>query len=259
MGEGFWMPAESRATVRVAGAEAESFLQDLVTNDLSKLGPDALLYAALLTPQGKYLFDFFIRREGEVFLLDVAADRAAALVQRLSMYRLRRKVEIAEAGVPVALFWGGEPPAGALADPRDPALGFRLYGLPRPEGANEGSQADYDALRVARLVPESGAELIPDETYILEAGFERLRGVDFRKGCYVGQEVTARMKHKTELKKGLVRVAVEGEAAPGTPVEAEGKPAGTLHTVAGGEGLAHLRFDRAEGEMQAGAARLRRL
>ena len=253
------MADEARATVRVAGPEAEPFLQDLVTNDLSKLGPGALLYAALLTPQGKYLFDFLIAREPGGFLLDVAADRAAALVQRLSMYRLRRKVEIAEAGVPVALFWGGDPPEGALADPRAAALGFRLYGLHRPEGAAEGRRADYDALRVAHLVPETGAELLPDETYILEAGFERLGGVDFRKGCYVGQEVTARMKHKTELKKGLVRVSVEGKAAPGTPVQAGGKPAGILHSVAGAEGLAHLRFDRAEGEMTAGAARLRRL
>lgn len=253
------MAEERRATVRATGPEAEPFLQDLITNDLTKLGQGALLYAALLTPQGKYLFDFLIAREEGGFLLDVAADRAAALIQRLSLYRLRRKVEIAEAGLPVALFWGGEPPEGALADPRAEALGFRLYGRARPKDAAEGTRADYDALRVAHLVPETGIELLPDETYILEAGFERLHGVDFRKGCYVGQEVTARMKHKTELKKGLVRVSVEGEAAPGTPVEADGKPAGALHTVAGGEGLAHLRFDRATGDMRAGAARLRRL
>jgi tRNA-modifying protein YgfZ len=100
-------------------------------------------------------------------------------------------------------------------------------------------------------------ELVPDETYILEAGFERLHGVDFRKGCYVGQEVTARMKHKTELRKGLVQVRVEGEAPVGTEILADGKPAGTLYTQSGGLGIAHLRLDRAGGTMQAGDARVR--
>ena len=106
------------------------------------------------------------------------------------------------------------------------------------------------------LVPETGIELLPDDTYILEAGFERLHGVDFRKGCYVGQEVTARMKHKTELRKGLARVRIEGAAPVGTGIQAEGKPAGTLFTRSGDRALAHLRFDRTEGEMRAGATRV---
>jgi folate-binding protein YgfZ len=108
---------------------------------------------------------------------------------------------------------------------------------------------------VQHIIPEP--ELVENETYILEAGFERLNGVDFRKGCYVGQEITARMKHKTELKKGLRRVAVQGQAAFGDAITANGKPAGTLFTVVGEYGLAHLRFDRAQGEMQAGGANLR--
>ena len=113
------------------------------------------------------------------------------------------------------------------------------------------------ARRIALGVPESGAELLPDDSYILEMGFERLNGVDFRKGCYVGQEVTARMKHKTDLRKGLVRVRVEGEAPPpGTEIRAGDKPAGTLHSAAGGQGLAYLRFDRATGELVAGEARI---
>ena len=105
-------------------------------------------------------------------------------------------------------------------------------------------------------MPASGVELVPDETYILEAGFEALNGVDFHKGCFVGQEVTARMKHKTELKKRLVRVQVEGAAPPGTSVTAEGKPAGTLFTQSGGTGLAHLRLDRISGPLLAGEARV---
>lgn len=256
-----WIPDAGRAVLRLSGPEALEFLQDLVTNDLRRLGADDLVYAAILTPQGKYLFDFFVGAEGEALWIDVAEARAAALAQRLSIYRLRRKVEIAPTALRVGLWTGAERPEGARRDARAEGLGWRVYGSPpaAPASAPPADPAAYAALRVRLAVPETGLELVPDETYILEAGFERLNGVDFRKGCYVGQEVTARMKHKTELRKGLVRVAVEGEAAPGTPVETEGRSAGTLFTVAGGAGLAHLRFDRAEGEMRAGTARLRLL
>ena len=121
-----------------------------------------------------------------------------------------------------------------------------------------GEEADWEALRVAAGGPESGVELLPNESFPLEYGFEALNGVDFRKGCYVGQEVTARMKHKTELRKGLRRVLVEGSAPVGTEILAEdGRPAGTLFTQAGGEGLAYLRFDRTDGSLRAGDAVLR--
>ncbi|MEX0308697.1 MAG: folate-binding protein YgfZ, partial [Tateyamaria sp.] len=116
---------------------------------------------------------------------------------------------------------------------------------------------DWTALRVAHMIPATGIELTPD-TFILEAGFEALNGVDFRKGCYVGQEVTARMKHKTTLRKGLARVRVEGDAQPGTAITADGKPAGTLHSRAGDAAIAYLRFDRATGVMHAGDARVTR-
>jgi folate-binding protein YgfZ len=146
----------------------------------------------------------------------------------------------------------GDAPPGALADPRDPALGWRAYG----EAAGADPVIDWNAIRVERLVPETGIELLPDESYILEHGFERLHGVDFRKGCYVGQEVTARMKHKTDLRKGLARVRIEGEAEPGAEITAGGKPVGQLGTRSGGRALAYLRYDRAEGEMRAGPARI---
>jgi len=146
----------------------------------------------------------------------------------------------------------GPPPPGALADPRLAALGWRRYG--GPEGSDPA--IDWDAIRVAHVIPETGIELIPDETYILEAGFEALHGVDFRKGCYVGQEVTARMKHKTDLRKGLVRVRIEGQAEPGAEILAGDRPAGHLFTRSGDQALAHLRLDRATGEMRAGQARL---
>jgi tRNA-modifying protein YgfZ len=222
-----------------------------VTNDLGRL-KDGLVYAAILTPQGKYLADFFLKDAGEAILLDADADQAAGLAQRLAMYRLRAAVSIGDAGVTVRR-GTGPAPAGALPDPRHPDLGWRLYGA----GAGDDG-TDFDAIRVAHCIPEAGIELIPNDTFILEAGFERLHGVDFRKGCYVGQEVTARMKHKTELRKGLAIVEVEGAAPVGTSLlTADGKEAGTLYTQSGGRGIAYLRFDRAAEPLLAGDATVR--
>jgi folate-binding protein YgfZ len=268
------LPAPDRAVLRIAGEEARDWLQSLVTNDVRRLGPGAPVYAALLTAQGKYLFDFFLVEAADgAVLLDAAAARAPALAQRLAMYRLRRKVTVTDvtADTRVALVWGSEgapavPGALTVPDPRAPSLGWRLYAADAEAalaaaGAARAEPSEWAALRVAAMVPETDVELLAEDSYILESGFDRLNGVDFRKGCYVGQEVTARMRHKTELRKGLVRVAVEGAAPPpGTEAtDAEGKPAGQLFTVAGGEGLAHLRFDRAEGPLRAGGATLRRV
>ena len=270
----------ARAVLRLAGEEARDFLQDLVTNDVSRARGDTAVWAALLTPQGKYLSDFFVIEDGRdpdvpALLVDAPLAHGGELAKRLALYRLRRKIEITAAGLDAALLWGDAPPqtppqippqtpAGALLvrDPRDPALGWRLYApdpaaalaatdaAPAPEGA-------YDALRIAVRAPEAGAELGPD-SYILEAGFERLHGVDFRKGCYVGQEIVARMKHKTELRRRLMRVAVTGAPpAPGAEILTEaGRVAGQLGIVSGGEGLAMLRVDRASGPLTAGEARL---
>ena len=239
----------NRTIFRITGSDARNFLQGLVTNDVEKLDR-GLVYAALLTPQGKYMADFFLVPEGDAILLDVDSSLAAMLLQRLSMYKLRADVTIAETDLMVKR-GTGPAPDGALADPRNEALGWRLYGV---EGGDDGS--DWDAIRVAHCIPATGIELTP-ETYILEAGFEGLNGVDFRKGCYVGQEVTARMKHKTELRKGLRVVEIEGDAPAGTPIMADGKEAGTLFTSAGSRAIAHLRLDRAKGDMTAGDARLR--
>ena len=197
---------DQRKTFLITGSDADNFLQGLVTNDVGKL-EQGLVYTALLTPQGKYIADFFLSRHEDGILLDVDASLADALAKRLAMYRLRADVDI----------------------------------------------TDWTAVRVAHAIPATGIELTPD-TYILEVGFERLNGVDFRKGCYVGQEVTARMKHKTELKKGLVQVEIDGSAPVGTEITSNGKPAGTLFSQSGGKALAYLRFDRATGPMQAGDA-----
>ena len=234
-----------RRIIRVGGADRVDFLQGLVTNDVTH----APVWAALLTAQGKYLADFLIVPQDDALLLDVDARLADDLLRRLSMYKLRAAVELAPAELQVTR-GTGTAPDGAIPDPRHPALGWRLY------GAAEGDDGtDWDAIRVAHAIPESLVELIPNETFILEAGFERLHGVDFRKGCYVGQEVTARMKHKTELRKGLVTVAIDGEAPVGTPIlMADGREAGTLFTQSGGRAIAHLRFDRMDGPLTAAEA-----
>lgn len=260
-----------RTVIIMTGGDVRDVLQNIVTNDVDQVAPGRLVYAALLTPQGKYLFDFFLLDgaafgwpEGSV-LIDAPTGQAAALAQRLKMYCLRRDARI-EGAAPlrVAMVWddadapSGDLPAGAICDPRDPAMGWRLYTNDEdlPGGVLPGAPQELHAIRIAHMVPQSGIELVSEDTYILEAGFERLSGVDFRKGCYVGQEVTARMKHKAELRKGLVRVQVDGDAPPGTEIRTGGKPAGTLFSVLDGQGLAHLRFDRAGEGMEAGAARV---
>jgi tRNA-modifying protein YgfZ len=245
--------AADRRVMSLTGADVLPFLQGLVTNDVLPLakGP-GLVWTALLTPQGKYLADFFVANTGTGLILDLPEVLADSTLRRLSMYRLRADVQMGPS--PLHVQRGlGPGPAGALRDPRDPGLGWRAY----MEEPGSAAVIDWTALRVAACVPETGVELIPDETYILEAGFERLHGVDFRKGCYVGQEVTARMKHKTDLRKGLVRVAVTGHAPPGTPIIAGGKEAGILFSQSGDRAIAWLRHDRIVPVMQAGDAEVR--
>lgn len=238
-----------RRILRLTGKDTDSFLQGLITNDVQRLS-NGLVYAALLTPQGKYLADFFLKRDGESVLLDVADELADGLVKRLTMYKLRADVTIEATDMNLQR-GSGPVPDGALPDPRHPDLGWRAYSA-APEG-DDGT--DWDAIRVQHCIPESGIELTPD-SYVLESGFEALNGMDFKKGCYVGQEVTARMKHKTELRKGLRVVEITGKAPVGTEIQSGGKPAGVLFTQSGGKAIAYLRLDRASGEMKAGDATL---
>jgi len=241
----------NRRVLALTGSDVRDFLQGLISNDIAG-AEDGLIYAALLSPQGKYLFDFFVFRDGDAWLVDVAEERAAALAQRLTMYKLRADVAVSATERPVYQLWDSE---AGYPDPRHEALGRRAY----EAQSLDGPGPDWEALRVAHLIPETGQELIADETFILEANFEAIRGVDFKKGCYVGQEVTARMKHKTELRKGLARVEIDGSATAPAAITAEGKAAGQLTSIAGSRGLAHLRFDRARGDMETETAVLRRL
>jgi len=239
--------APTRRILRLSGKDTRDFLQGLVTNDVGKV-ENGLVYAAILTPQGKYLADFFLLANGNDILMDTDAAQTDALVQRLTMYKLRADVQIVLTDLHVHRGVSDLPKDGYI-DPRTSDLGWRAY------RSNEATDTDVDwsALQVQHIVPTSGIDLTPD-TFILEAGFERLNGVDFRKGCYVGQEVTARMKHKTELRKGLAQVKITGAAESGTPISANDKAAGTLLSRAGDVAIAHLRFDRATGPMQAGEA-----
>ncbi|MGR3661325.1 MAG: CAF17-like 4Fe-4S cluster assembly/insertion protein YgfZ [Paracoccaceae bacterium] len=243
--------ATDRVIFAIAGADRVKFLQGLVTNDVEQEG---LIYAALLTPQGKYLADFFLLAQVDCILLDVKNILADGLLQRLNMYKLRAEVTINRSDLSVQRGLG-ETPADAFADPRSEALGWRSYG----KTISDDPTIDWDAIRVARCIPETGIELIANEGFILEAGFENLSGVDFKKGCYVGQEIVARMKHKTELRKGFVTVVVEGDAPIGTDILAEGRPVGKLFSQAGGQAIAYLRFDKAQGVMTAGDATVTRL
>ena len=234
-------PEYPRGILQVTGDDRISFLQNLVTNDISSTG---LHYTALLTPQGKFLADFFVLvREGDI-LIDVAYTLQPSLLSRLSMYQLRAKVDIAPMECPVNCGLGPEP-EGAFQDPRTPAMGWRAYGV------QDSDVIEWQALRVAHIIPETGIELEPDR-FILEMGFERLNGVDFKKGCYVGQEVVARMKHKTKLRKGLCQVKVSGITSPGTTIIANEKSAGVIYTQHGGLALAYLRYDRITDHMIAG-------
>lgn len=238
-----------RRVIEITGEDREHFLQGLITNDVKRL-KDGAVYAALLTPQGKFMVDFFLVAEGETILMDVPASEAETLLKRLTMYKLRSKVglEITDRTVSRG---PGPAPEGAVQDPRNPEMGWRAY------DGRPSEDFDWDAIRVAHCIPEFGVELTPD-TFILEAGFDQLHGVDFKKGCYVGQEVTARMKHKTELRKGLKTVEIEGAAPVGTDIVTEdGKIAGTVFTQSGGRAIAYLRFDRAKGRLTAGDAMIR--
>lgn len=246
----------SRGVLRLAGPDARKYLQGLITSDIDKAQEGQAIHAGLLSPQGKILFDFFVVGADGGYLIDAAQEKAGELAKRLAFYRLRAQVEIGEeAALAVAAAWGGAPraPEGAIVytDPRLPELGFRIL---LQAGANVGdlgctaaTEVDYHARRIRLGVPEGGLDYGFGEAFPHEALFDQLNGVDFAKGCYVGQEVVSRMEHRGTARKRMV--PVEGEArlpASGTSIDAGGVPIGTLGSVSGTSGLALIRLDRAE-------------
>jgi tRNA-modifying protein YgfZ len=254
---------EDRGLISVTGGDATGFLQGLLTNDIETLGASEARYAALLTPQGKILFDMIVVRapgDEPSYLVDCAAAQAGDLAKRLGFYKLRAKVAIADmsADQAVAAFWGAEAPhidEGVLyTDPRDPRLGWRAI-LPRPIAAAIGSAqvGEYEGLRIAVAAPKGGLDFAYGDTFPQDANFDLLHGVDFDKGCYVGQEVVSRMKHRGTARKRVARVKLAGPApAPGTPVMDRELAVGALGSSSGREALALLRLDRAEEAAAAG-------
>lgn len=228
----------NRAILSVAGPEARSFLQGLITNDIGRVKPGQPVYAALLTPQGKILFDFLIFEQDGALLLDVNARDRDALQKRLTMYRLRAKVQIeARDDLSVVAKWG-EPGS----DPRHPDLGSREI-LPAQENSPGGN---YLVHRLKLGIPE-GPDFGQDKIFALDGGLEELHGVAFDKGCYVGQELTARMKHRGTARKRLLPVETLDGAdlpAPGNAVTASGKDIGELTSTYGAQGFAFVRLDR---------------
>ncbi|HEY1301531.1 MAG TPA: folate-binding protein [Stellaceae bacterium] len=260
---------DDRGVLAVSGPHRRAFLQGLVSNDVERVGAARAAYAALLTAQGKYLHDFIMVERDEAILFDTEADRLADLARRLSVYRLRAKVAIAaEPDLAVAAVFGPdalpalELPANpgvarplatgiAFVDPRLAALGARCI-LPRATaradlvaaGFAEGDIVSYDQLRLGLGVPDGSRDLSIEKSLLLESGFDELNGVDWHKGCYIGQELTARTKYRGLVKKRLVPVEIVGPApAPGTPVLADGRDAGEMRSSRGRLGLALLRLD----------------
>ncbi len=237
---------KSRSLVGVIGPDWRDFLQGLLSQDVETLKAGSLRFGALLTPQGKLLFDLFILGRDDGCWLDVAADRREALIQRLTIYKLRAKVEIAAVEVPVWARWGGEAPAWP-ADPRLPALGWRGYGAEAPD-ANPTDEAAYDAMRLSLGVPDPARDCPPETAYPIEANFDLLNGIDFQKGCFVGQETTSRMKRRGAIKSRMLPIAFEGPTpAFGAEILAGSLRAGEVHSGAGGRAMALVRLDRIEG------------
>lgn len=249
-----WTWAANRGVVRVGGADAEEFLQGLVSNDVAKAEPDKAVYAALLTPQGKFLHDFFVLRSDEDFLLDCDGERRADLLQRLKRYKLRAKVDLAdETDVwRVAVAWGeGDAPEWdetvlAYPDPRLAALGFRAL-VPADAAAGlqpTGDFAAYERLRRSLGVPSAPEELQVDKSFLMESGFDELNGIDWQKGCYVGQEVTARTKYRGLVRRRLTPVTIsDGSQAGQGLVLQDGRDVGDLRSCQDGVGLAMLKLE----------------
>ena len=237
---------DSRALIRVAGPDARPFLHNLLTQDVETLAEGELRFGALLSPPGRLLFDLFLLGEADAVLLDVAADRRDALLQRLSMYKLRAQVAVEADDRPVFASWP-QVAEGFTADPRAPGLGGRRYGGDIPPTATE---ADWQAHRLAVGVPDPTADAPSDRTYPIEADFDLLNGIDFAKGCFVGQETTSRMKRRGAIRNRMLPIAFDGPSPSfGAEVLNGDLRAGEVLSGQDGGAIALLRLDRLEGAL----------
>lgn len=250
-----------RGVIALAGEDRFAFLQGLISNDVTKVAPTKAIWAALLTPQGRFLNDMFVVDAGfGTLLLETERERAPALARKLALHKLRSKVTVEDrsAAMDVAVVFGpgaekcnAVPGALSYVDPRLPALGVRVL-VPAGQagkmlGLPEAPASEYETLRLALGVPDGSRDLPVEKALLLENGFDELNGVDWHKGCYIGQELTARTKYRGLVKKRLFPVRIEGAAPePGTVLSLDGREAGEMRSSRDGMGLALLRLDMVE-------------
>ncbi|MEX1036098.1 MAG: hypothetical protein WDZ54_09090 [Sneathiella sp.] len=257
---------ENRAILVLTGEDVWDFLQNLVTNDMKAISESQCLYAALLTAQGKFLHDFIIVKQGKVFLIDCAADRKNDLIRRLTLYKLRADVTISEREHCIFALYGDGAHMAAnlpdkagcalqnsdnlcLVDPRNAALGVRIIATAQFDpfeafpDATVKDEDTYDSHRLHLGIPEGGQDIIPEKNFLLEANFEELNGVSFNKGCYVGQELTARTKHRAKIKKRLFRITYDGTLDPGEKITLDGREVAEVRSFTNGQGLALVRLE----------------
>ncbi len=264
----------TRGVLAISGEDRVGFLQGLTSNDVAAVATDRVVFSTFLTPQGKYLHDFFIVARGDILLLDCEAERRDDLMRRLRMYRLRSKVELSDVTeeFAVAAVTGADaaPPFGledrgaggataigdgvAYVDPRNAELGIRLL-VPgariepvlREAGARPADDDAYDRLRLALGVPDGSRDLMVEKSTLLESNYDTLNAISWDKGCYLGQELTARMRYRGLVKKRLMPVAVDGPLPPpGTPITLDGREVGEMRSGNGDLGIALLRLDAVE-------------
>ncbi|MBP7709529.1 MAG: folate-binding protein YgfZ [Rickettsiales bacterium] len=214
---------KDRAIIEVAGDDRKKFLQGLITNDINKASEENLIYSAMLNSQGRFLYDFFIFEIGEKLIVDCFASRRDEIIQKLNFYKLRAKVEIKK-NDELAIVQNFS--AGQFSDPRHLELGFRTYCLDKPET----SENSYHAKRIALKIAESEHDLTYEKSFILEFGFDDLNAIDYQKGCYVGQELTARTHHTGQIRKKLFCVKIDSEIAPekNSEITCQAKPVGLI-------------------------------
>jgi folate-binding protein YgfZ len=265
-----------RGIVSVSGPDSRDFLQGLISNDITQVSSDKAIYAALLTPQGKYLFDFFISQLGEKLLIECEKSRTSELMKRLRMYKLRANADLLDETEDYSIFalWGDgvreamglnkmglgsakEKSGGVqMIDPRLEAVGGRIV-FPINSAATEikligaglASLSDYDLHRLKLGLPNASSDMVIDKAILIESGFDELNGIDWNKGCYMGQELTARTKYRGLVKKRLVSITIEGATPePGTPIMVGDKSVGEMRSSNGKSGIALLRLDQLEND-----------
>lgn len=245
-----------RAVIELGGGDVRSFLDRLVTSAVPEAGEAC--HSALLTPQGKVLFEFLLVGTDEGFLIDVCADAAEDLAKRLAFYRLRADVSIADRSGDIGVAAASDRPAVGdavlvFADPRDPGLGWRVIGPTGDLASFPDAQDGYEAARIERAMPELGADFSSGDVFPHDIGLDQTGGVAFTKGCFVGQEVVSRMQHRGTARRRPVRVVGDTDLSSGAEITGNNAPVGTIASAMGRTGIAIARLDRAADAAQDGS------